>query len=283
MPEIVANGYSNRFALGVVAGSSVLDMLIPPSLLLIIYGVLTERSVGALFLAVIAPGILLAFVFGLDIYLMAVTRPHMLMRSNRSTVIEGETWGTTLVKLLPILVLMVIVLGGIHSGFFTPTEAGTAATILVVLARGSLTWTKFWRVLVDTSPVSVSILILIVAASAYSRMLTLSTIPQQATLLFSEAGLGLMGFMLVYLLLVIVMGMILDSTSIMLILLPLCPPVVTDLCRDLIWFGIVTVIAVEIGLPIPPFDLTVNVAKATIADHNTTLGENLPLHFHLSS
>ena len=107
----------------------------------------------------------------------------------------------------------------------------------------------------------------------YSRMLTLSTIPQEVTGYFAGAGLGLLGFLLVYVLIVIVMGMILDSTSIMLILLPLALPVVTELGGDLIWFGIVTVIAVEVGLLTPPFGLTVYVVKATIADRNTTLGD----------
>ncbi|WP_422019454.1 TRAP transporter large permease subunit [Roseibium sp.] len=276
VPQMVANGYNNRFALGVVAGSSVLGMLIPPSLLLIIYGVLAEQSVGALFLAAIVPGALLAFVFGVGIYLMARFRPKMVMQSDRPAVIEGETWGTAVVKLIPITALVVIVLGGIYSGVFTPTEAGAAgaaAAIVVALLKGSLTWARFWRVLVDTGLVSVSILLLIIAASMYSRMLTLSTIPQEITMMFSDAGLGLMGFMMIYLLLVIVMGMILDSTSIMLILLPLSLPIVTGLGGDLIWFGIVTVIAVEIGLLTPPFGLTVYVVKATISDRNTTLGD----------
>lgn len=276
VPQMVANGYNNRFALGVVAGSSVLGMLIPPSLLLIIYGVLAEQSVGALFLAAIVPGALLALVFGVGIYLMARFRPKMVMQSDRPTVIEGETWGTAAVKLIPITALVIIVLGGIYSGVFTPTEAGAAgaaAAILVALLKGSLTWARFWRVLVDTGLVSVSILLLIIAASMYSRMLTLSTIPQEITMMFSNAGLGLMGFMMIYLVLVIVMGMILDSTSIMLILLPLSLPIVTGLGGDLIWFGIVTVIAVEIGLLTPPFGLTVYVVKATISDRNTTLGD----------
>ena len=276
VPQMVANGYNNRFALGVVAGSSVLGMLIPPSLLLIIYGVLAEQSVGALFLAAIVPGGLLALVFGTGIYLMATLRPRMVMQSDRPTVIEGETWGTALRKLIPIAALVVIVLGGIYSGVFTPTEAGAAgaaAAIIVALAKGSLTWRRFWRVLVDTGLVSVSILLLIIAASMYSRMLTLSTIPQQATMMFAEMGLGLMGFMLIYLLLVVLMGMILDSTSIMLILLPLALPIVTELGGHLIWFGIVTVIAVEIGLLTPPFGLTVYVVKATISDRSTSLGD----------
>ncbi len=276
VPQMVANGYNNRFALGVVAGSSVLGMLIPPSLLLIIYGVLAEQSVGALFLAAIVPGALLALVFGVGIYLMAVLRPKMVMQTDRPVVIEGETWGTAAIKLIPITALVIIVLGGIYSGFFTPTEAGAAgaaAAIVVALAKGSLTWARFWKVLVDTGLVSVSILLLIIAASMYSRMLTLSTIPQEVTSLFTDAGLGLFGFMMTYLVLVVVMGMILDSTSIMLILLPLSLPIVPELGGNLIWFGIVTVIAVEIGLLTPPFGLTVYVVKATISDRNTTLGD----------
>lgn len=275
VPQMVANGYNNRFALGVVAGSSVLGMLIPPSLLLIIYGVLSEQSVGALFLAAIVPGGILASVFGIGIYLMATLRPRMVMQSDRNIEITGETWTTALQKLFPIVTLVLVVLGGIYSGFFTPTEAGAAgaaAAILVALIKGRLTWAKFWRVLVDTGLVSVSILMLIIAASMYSRMLTLSTIPQETTQFFASMGLGLMGFMIIYLVLVIIMGMILDSTSIMLILLPLCLPIVTELGGNLIWFGIVTVIAVEIGLLTPPFGLTVYVVKATIADRNTTLG-----------
>jgi tripartite ATP-independent transporter DctM subunit len=276
VPQMVANGYNNRFALGVVAGSSVLGMLIPPSLLLIIYGVLAEQSVGALFLAAIVPGMLLAGVFAIGIYVMARFRPRMVMQSDRPTVIEGETWSTASAKLAPIAALVLIVLGGIYSGFFTPTEAGAAgatAAIIVALVKGKLSWRRFWHVLIETGLVSVSILILIIAASMYSRMLTLSTIPQEVTGTFIEAGLGLYGFLLVYVLIVVVMGMILDSTSIMLILLPLALPIVTELGGDLIWFGIVTVIAVEIGLLTPPFGLTVYVVKATISDRNTTLGD----------
>ncbi len=276
VPQMVANGYNNRFALGVVAGSSVLGMLIPPSLLLIIYAVLAEQSVGALFLAAIVPGALLATVFGIGIYLMARIKPTSVMQSDRPVVIDGETWGTAMRKLTPIFVLVLIVLGGIYSGVFTPTEAGAAgaaAAIVVALARRKLSWARFWRVLVETGLVSVSILMLIIAASMYSRMLTLSTIPQEVTSIFATAGLGLMGFLIVYLIIVVIMGMILDSTSIMLILLPLALPIVTELGGNLIWFGIVTVIAVEIGLLTPPFGLTVYVVKATISDRNTTLGD----------
>lgn len=274
VPQMVANGYNKRFAVGVVAGSSVLGMLIPPSLLLIIYGVLAEQSVGALFLAAIVPGILLSLAFCAVIYLMARFRPTLVMQSDKPTVIDGETWGSVARKAAPILLLIVIVLGGIYTGWFTPTEAGAAgaaAALLIALARRKLTWERLWRVLVETGLMSASILMLIIAASMYSRMLTLSTIPMNIVELFAQMQLGLYGFLVVYVLIVLVMGMILDSTSIMLIVLPLALPIVTELGGNLIWFGIVTVIAVELGLLTPPFGLTVYVVKATIADRQTTL------------
>ena len=232
---------------------------------------LAEQSVGALFLAAILPGALLAVAFGIGIHLMATLRPRMVMRSDRPPAIAEETWIGAAAKLTPIAALVAIVLGGIYSGVFTPTEAGAAAAIAIALIRRKLSWKRFLTVLVETGLVSVSILMLIVAASMYSRMLTLSTVPQQVAGLFAEAELGLHGFMLIYLAIVIVMGMILDSTSIMLILLPLALPIVGDLGGDLIWFGIVTIVAVEIGLLTPPFGLTVYVVKTTVADRNLAL------------
>ncbi|MFK7962591.1 MAG: TRAP transporter large permease subunit [Burkholderiaceae bacterium] len=276
VPQMVANGYNKRFAVGVVAGSSVLGMLIPPSLLLIIYGVLAEQSVGALFLAAIVPGILLAIGFCTIIYAMSRWRPMLIMQSEKETVVAPETWASITAKATPILSLIIIVLGGIYSGWFTPTEAGAAgaaAALIIALIRRKLTWARLWRVLVDTGLMSASILMLIIAASMYSRMLTLSTIPMHITDIFNQLEFGLIGFMLLYVLIVLLMGMILDSTSIMLIILPLALPIATELGGNLIWFGIITVLAVEIGLLTPPFGLTVYVVKATIADRTTTLAD----------
>jgi tripartite ATP-independent transporter DctM subunit len=276
VPQMVANGYNKRFALGVVAGSSVLGMLIPPSLLLIIYAVLAEESVGGLFLAAIIPGLILAGAFGAVIYGMARLRPRMVMQSDQPPVVGDETVLSAFLKALPIIALVFIVLGGIYSGVFTPTEAGgagAAAALLVALARRKLDWRSFWGVLVETGLISASILILIIAASMYSRMLTLSTIPMQITGLFDAAGLGLAGFLVIYVLIVLVMGMVLDSTSIMLVVLPLALPIVSTLDGNLIWFGVITVIAVEVGLLTPPFGLTVYVVKSTISDETTSLSD----------
>ena len=278
VPQMISNGYTPKFAVGVVAGSSVLGMLIPPSLLLIIYGVLAEVSVGSLFKAAALPGLILAAAFSIGIFLMARFWPSYIGDLSRHAREDhdDETWGSALRKAFPILLLIGLVLGGIYGGFFSPTEAGAAGAfgaLIIALARRRLTWRKLWQVLVETGHVSVSILFLIIAASTYSRMLTLTGIPQDMAAFITSAGLSFYGVLALYLVIVVLMGMILDSTSIMLILLPLILPVVIGFEADLIWFGIVTVIAVELGLLTPPLGITVYVVKATLDRQDITLNE----------
>ena len=130
-----------------------------------------------------------------------------------------------------------------------------------------------WRVVVETGHITVSILFLILAANIYSRMLAMSGLPQYTSELIGQANLGLMGFMAAYVLLLILMGMVLDSVSIMLIVLPLALPVVSGMGGDLVWFGIVSVVAIEIGLLTPPVGLTCYVVKSTLDDPDITLGD----------
>jgi C4-dicarboxylate transporter, DctM subunit len=277
VPEMVRHGYSKRFAVGVVAGSSVLGMLIPPSLLLILYGLLTEQSVGDLFIAGVIPGILLASIFGLGIYAVARFRPTYLGADISAGAAAGRLGLRDLIaKGLPISALIGLVLGGIYGGFFTPIEAGAVGclgAIVIGLARRSLSLRDFWQVLNDTGLVSASILFLIIAAQMYSRMLALSGVPAGFGSYIATADIGYWGVILSYVLLVIAMGTILDSSSIMLILVPLMLPVVSAMGVDLIWFGIVTIIAVEIGLLTPPFGISVFVIKSALDDPSITLGD----------
>src|SRR5690606_4196789 len=163
--------------------------------------------------------------------------------------------------------------GGIYAGFFTPVEAGAigalGALILAVIKR-RLSLSRLWRVLVETGHVSVSILFLILAANVYGRMLALSGLPPQTGELIGAAELGFYGFMALYLVLLIVLGMFLDSTSIILIVLPFVLTVVQGYGADLVWFGIVTVIAVEMGLLTPPLGLSCFVVRSTLGDDRVT-------------
>lgn len=277
VPEMVRHGYTKRFATGVVAGSSVLGMLIPPSLLMIVYAVLAEQSVGRMFLAGIAPGLLLAFVFSGTIILMARLRPGAVFDADGDTVEYGDLGAAAmLVKSVPILTLMLLVLGGLYGGFFNPTEAGAAGAagaLVIALLRRSLDGKTFWRLLVETGQITVSVLFLIMAATFFSRMLALSGVPRELAEFFLSGPVGPFGFLLVYILLIIIMGCLIDSISIMLILLPIALPVADAAGFDLIWFGVVTVVAVEVGLLTPPFGLSVYTIKAAMDDPDLKVGE----------
>lgn len=275
VPEMLRHGYTKRFAYGIVAGSSVLGMLIPPSLLLILYGILTEQSVGDLFLAGVVPGIILAIAFGIGVYVMARSWPSFA-GSGISEDVVPLSLAAMLGKALPIVLLIGLVLGGIYGGFFTPTEAGAVGAlgaILIGFARRSLAPRKIWRVLTDTGQVTASICFLIIAASMYSRMLSLSGLPEYLSAGIAASDIGYWGVILAYVALIVAMGTILDSSSIMLIVIPLFLPIMKALGIDPIWFGIVTVIAVEIGLLTPPFGLSVYVIKGTSPDRSLKLGE----------
>lgn len=278
VPPMVEHGYSRRFSVGTVAGSSVLGMLIPPSLLLIIYGLISEVSIGKLFIAAVIPGLVLATAFMVMIALVAKFFPRFVGEPDRTMDIAGTSTSVreSMLALLPMLALIVVVIGGIYGGIFTPTESGAvgaAGALVIAIARRKLALTDMKEVLVETGLVAGSILFLIIAASLYSRMLALSGIPTYTANLVSEAGLNLAEFLVVYVLILIVLGTILDSVSIMLLVLPIMLPIVSALGGNLVWFGIVTVIAVEIGLLTPPFGLAVYVVKSTLPEGFTTLPE----------
>ncbi|WP_439551004.1 TRAP transporter large permease [Falsiroseomonas sp.] len=271
VPQMMRFGYTPKFAVGCVAGSSILGMLIPPSLLMIIYGVLAEVSIGRLFLAGIVPGLLMALAFVAMIWLLATYRPDMVqpLAAQAALPIQVETTASLLGKSVPIATLITLVLGGLYTGFFTPTEAGAIGAfgaLMIALVRRRLSLPRFWRILVETGFVSVGILFLLIAASMYSRMLTMAGIPASIADLIQTMGLGVYGFLLVYILFVLLLGMIIDSSSILLIVTPIAAPIAKDFGIDLIHFGIITVIAVEVGLLTPPFGISAFAVKATLND-----------------
>ncbi|MEK9970803.1 MAG: TRAP transporter large permease subunit [Ferrovibrio sp.] len=276
VPEMLRYGYKPGFATGVVAGSSVLGMLIPPSLLMILYGFLAEVSVGAMFMAGVVPGLLLAVSYAVGIMLMARFWPSYV--GGRA---DGDADSVTLMggremsaKLLPIVLLIAVVLGGIYAGFFTATDAGAvgaAGALAIALWKRKLDGKKFWQVLVETGHVTVSVSFLIIGASLYTRMLALSGVPQFLVGEISAAGLGPFAFLAVYILLIVLLGCFIDSSSILLIVLPLMLPIASGFDMNLVWFGIVTIVAVEIGLLTPPFGLSVFVIKSTLNDSTITL------------
>ena len=282
VPEMMRHGYTGRFAVGTVAGSSVLGMLIPPSVLLIIYALIVEESVGDLFIAGIGPGILLTIVYCGVIYLMARYLPRMVFTSgtfddgDQTAADEEEITGSVWVKVLPIATLIMLVMGGLYGGVFTPVEAGAAGAFLALLfalLRRRLTLESLWAVLIDTGKVSATLLFLIISASMYSRMLGLSGLPGEMAEIFNELGAEFYGMLALYVVIVIILGTIVDSVSIMLIMVPLFVGALKFYEIDLIWFGIVTVIATEIGLLTPPLGLAVYVVHSTLNRPDISLKE----------
>ena len=279
VPEMLRFGYHPRFAVGVVAGSSVLGMLIPPSLLMILYGFLANQSVGDLFTAGIVPGLVLALAYSLGIVLMAWLWPRSVYAGGQVQATDAGALmpaGTLVLKLLPSVLLIASVLGGLYAGFFTATEAGAtgaAVALTIALLRRKLNLKSLWGVLTETGHVTVSVSFLIICATIYTRMLAMSGMPQFLVEWLTQLGLGPTGFLLIYVGLVILLGMIIDSSSILLIVLPLMLPMAEQYGLNLIWFGVVTVVAVEIGLLTPPFGLSVYVIKSTLQDQRITLGD----------
>ncbi len=274
VPEMLRLGYEPRFAVGVVAGSSVLGMLIPPSLLLILYAVLTDQSVGDMFIAGVVPGILLSLLYGVGILVMAYGFPHMV-GSAAMDAARGKTLEVTMTgleafnKLAPIALLIALIIGGIYGGIFTPTEAGAVGAFgafVLTLARHRLTWGSLWKVLVQTGHVTAAICFLIIAATMYSRMLGVAGVPGELAAWVIGLDVGFYAVLAIYIIIILLLGTLLDAASIMLITVPLFLPIFLPFGPDLIWLGIVTTIAVEIGLLTPPFGVAVFVIKASLED-----------------
>lgn len=278
VPEMLRLGYQPRFSVGVVAGSSVLGMLIPPSLLLILFGVLSETSVVDLFIAGILPGILLALAYAALIWILATRLPHKVFTNPdaQHVVDDSMTTRNLLSKSWPIVALITIVIGGIYGGVFTATEAGgvgALGALLLAIGKRQLTWKKLWHALVETGHVTASVCFLIIAAHLYSRMITITGIPNLMEDAVIAAGLGFTAFLVVYLLLIILLGTILDAASILLITVPLAVPLIAPLGVDLVWFGIMTIIAVEIGLLTPPLGLACFVIHNNLADARISVND----------
>jgi tripartite ATP-independent transporter DctM subunit len=281
VPEMLRRGYPPRLAVGVVAGSAMLGMLIPPSVLMIIYAVITETSIGDMYNAGLLPGVILSVAFMVTIWLVAGRHPGMqaaaeAVRRESGDLGQADLWR----MLLPIGLLMLLVLGGMYAGWFTATEAGAvgaAGATLIALARRSLTLRSFWQILIDTGYVTASIVLIIASAAMFTRFLAITGLPSYMSQWIAANQFTLLSVMLVYILIVLVLGTALDSVSTVLIAVPVFAPVFKDLGADLVWVGIITMITVEVGIITPPLGISPFIVKSTLdADglgHGITLND----------
>jgi tripartite ATP-independent transporter DctM subunit len=273
VPAMLSHDYNPRFAVGVVAGSSVLGMIIPPSAMLIIYSFVAEQSVGEMFLAGVIPGLLLAAAYVAAIWFMGRFTPGFV----GGTIIEdGDmmSWGEIANKTLPITLLIIVVLGGIYTGWTTPVEAGAAGSLLGIIiaaVRGRINLKSFWETVLETGHITAALLFLITAASMYARMLGIAGLPNALQTVLAENNLSFFWIMTLLVVLMLFLGTILDTASIILIVVPLFLGLIESMGLSLVWFGIVAVVAAEIGLLTPPLGLSCFVIKATLDDDRIKL------------
>ncbi|MBX2836847.1 MAG: TRAP transporter large permease [Gammaproteobacteria bacterium] len=273
VPQMLRHEYNPRFAVGVVAGSSVLGMIIPPSAMLIIYSFVAEQSVGDMFLAGIVPGILLAIAYISAIVFFGKFFPKFI-GGRPATDYDPMPMREVLSKTLPLVLLIVVVLGGIYTGWLSPVEAGAAGAtvgLLIALVRRRMTLKSFWEALIETGHITAAILFLITAASIYSRMLGLAGLPNELSEIIARNQLTFVGVMTIYVLLMLFLGTLLDTASIILIVVPLFLPLIEPMGLSLVWFGIVTVVGAEIGLLTPPLGISCFVIKSTLNDDRIKL------------
>lgn len=270
-PEMKRFGYHRGFALGVVAGSSCLGMLIPPSVLMIVWGILTEKSIGQIFLAGVLPGLLLTAMFVAYILASALLRPRVVgggADSNADKSADEMPLSAIVISFGGILAVIFAVLGGIWLGVFTPTE-GAGAGALIGLTLGITKGMRYKAIvesILSVGRTSAPILLLLVTASLYSRALAMTGVSSAIQDLF--LGSGLTPFLIIVIMVVVwfLLGMVIDSISIMLLTVPIFAPIAEQLGYNPIAFAIIGILAIEAGLLTPPFGLLVYTVKAAVQD-----------------
>ena len=290
-PEMKRYGYDRRMALGCIAGSACLGMLIPPSVLMIVWAVLTELSIGDLFLAGILPGFLLVFFYVLYILGVAIIRPEAVgagrasLASGNGTALpaahaassrdDEPRLGVAMLSTLSVMALVAGTLGGIWLGFFTPTEGagvGAAASLLLAVMKG-VRAKAIVEVVLSVGRTLAPLLLLLVTAQLYSRVLTMTGFTRAAQEFLLGTGLNAVGILALMVLIWFVLGCLIDSISILLLTVPIFAPIAAALGFDPLAFAIIGIIAVETGLLTPPFGLLVFTVKAALPDENVSLGE----------
>ena len=265
LPEMKRFGYADGLSTGAVAAGGTLGILIPPSTGFVLYAVLTEESIGKLFIAGILPGVLLSLLFVITITLITFINPEQGPSGPRTSGRDKllATWGS-----LPLVGVILVSIGGIYLGVFTPVEAagiGAALVMLLALASGTLSIRHLPTILLDTVTMTAMLYLIIIGAHVFGPFLALTHIPATLATLLQELGLGPYSTLLLILVGYIILGMFFDGLAMLVVTLPVVYPIITGLGFDPIWFGVIAVIVIEMGLITPPVGINVFVVKG-VAD-----------------
>ncbi len=266
LPEMKRYNYKPSLATGVVAAGGSLGILIPPSVIFILYGVLTEQSIGRLFIAGIVPGILLSLLFVLTILIWTINRPDSGPRGENVPIKEKIK---SLTGVFETLILFLLVMGGLFGGLFTPTEAGAIGafgSIIIALAKRSLSWDGFCAALFETTRITCMILVIVAGATIFGRFLAVSRIPFDIATWISSFDLPSFMIVLMILAVYLIGGCFIDALALIMLTVPIFYPVVTNLGYDPIWFGVVMVLVTQIGVITPPVGANVYVVSGVARD-----------------
>lgn len=266
MPSMRRFGYADSLASGSIAAGGTLGILIPPSVVLVIYGTLTETNIGALFIAAIIPGLL-----GIAFYLAAVAiqtriRPESGPKGERA---DRETRLTSLKGVWGVLALFLLIMGGIYVGWFTPTEAagvGAVGGMLFTALRGRLNWSTLVEVLSESVQTTAMLLFLIVGAVLFKDFVNFAGLPSALESIFKDLSIAPILVIIAILAIYILLGCVLDSYSMILLTVPSLYPLIDSLGYDLVWYGIVVVVVTEISLITPPIGINVFVLRSLLPD-----------------
>ena len=266
LPEMKRYNYKPELATGVVAAGGSLGILIPPSVIFIVYGILTEQSIGRLFMAGLLPGLILVLLFILAIVIWTRMRPELGPKGPKVPLREKLA---SLSGLIETLLLFVLIMGGLFWGFFTPTEAGAIGafgTLLLGLAGRNLTMKGFIASLAETTRISCMILVIVAGATIFGHFLAVSRIPFDIARGVSEIQLPRYAVMLLIIMVYLVGGCVIDSLALIMLTIPIFYPVVLFLGYDPIWFGVIIVLVTQIGVITPPVGINVYVVSGVARD-----------------
>ena len=266
LPEMKRFKYDDALATGCIAAGGTLGILIPPSTVMIIYGILTELPIAPLFIAGIVPGVLLTLLFILAVFIMTKIKPELGPPGPTFTLKEKiyslkDTWS--------ILTLFVLVIGGLYTGWFTPTEAagvGAFGAFVITIVKKKLTWQNLTGSLAQTIRTTAMVFLILIGAHIFGYFLTISQIPDQLSILASEAGLNRYIVLAIMILFYIVLGCFMEGLAIMVLTIPIVFPLVLDMGFDPIWFGVIITLVMEMSLITPPVGINVFIISGIAKD-----------------
>ena len=265
-PEMRQYGYPQSFATGVIAAGGSLGIMIPPSTVFAVYGLITEQDIGKLFIAGIVPGLVAVAMYIITINIIAFVRPGFLPAGIR------HSWHERLEAVRDIwavVLLFVFIIGGLYAGMFTATEAagmGAGGAFIISVLRQKLSRADFWRCLIESLRTTAAVFTILIGALIFGYFLTITQVPQKITEFLTGLGLGPYGVLVLIMLMYLLLGCIMDAMAMIILTIPIIFPVIKALGFDPIWFGVIIVMTVELGLIHPPVGMNVFVIKSVIKD-----------------